>query len=74
VTDSRTCYLIRETRDTILGSFNERKFSRDRILFKMKGKNLRKLKTLSLLRGRPHKTMLRVIENRLKAEEIQISL
>jgi hypothetical protein len=59
---------------TTLGSFNERKFSRDRIMFKMKGKNLRKLKSLSSLKGQPHKTMLRVIENKLKAEAIQISL
>jgi hypothetical protein len=61
-------------RATILGSFNERKYSRDRILFKMKEKNLRKLKSLSSLKGQPHKIMLRVIENRLKAEAMQISL
>jgi hypothetical protein len=61
-------------RATTLGSFNERKCSRDRILFKMKGKHLRKLKSVSLLKGQPHKIILRVIENRLKAEAIQKSL
>jgi hypothetical protein len=74
VIDSRTCYLIRETRATTLESFKERKYSRDRILFKMKGKHLRKLKSVSLLKGQPHKIILRVIENRLKAEVMQISL